>query len=194
MKTTIYDSGIILNEKPMKGSVNPHECHTYEHQILYTEHFTSDDEFQPSTEEWFLSGDIPLHLEIDNNGLITGRVAIFNDQPSCKDNHPDEDIVLSGENWKNTGRYKHDQYIFKFTVHRKYIYTDLLTMEDIEEEVTSDVEILVIKNRNIDNLIFVKRYLESGHELKIDNDSYFEENINDFISRHPGPFILCDKQ
>ena len=186
MKTTIHDSGMIINEEPVNGSSNPHECHTFKYQIKYSENFESTETLL--SWEWFLTDDVPVGISIDDNGLISGRIEPFIDQPSCQDNYPDEEIKLDGSNWLHNGQFKHPTYTFNFKVHRKYKYLDTLTTLEIEEEVINDISILAIKNNNINNLLFVKKYLETGHELKIDNDPYFKDDINDFLSRHPGPF------
>jgi len=195
MYTIITTTGIIINESPVNGAANPHECHTYTHQVLHTESFTPLQNLMDQV--WFLTGDIPLDLIIDNNGLITGKIKIFDYQPSCQDNYPKETLLVNGSNWQNTGRYKNETFSFNFTVHRRYTYEDLEPMSldpaiteplIVIEEVTSDVTITVIKNNDIDNLIFVRKYLEAGHELKIGSDTYTNDNLDDFLARHPGPF------
>lgn len=191
MLTTIICTGIITNDLMTKGAANPHECHDYKHQIIFNEEYGETEEYV--SEEWSLSGDVPVGIEIDNTGLINGYIAIFNDQPSCQDNYPDEVLKVDGSNWENIGRFKHATYTFNFTVTRTTTYQDTLTMVESQEIATSDVSILAIKDNDINNLIFVKKYLEAGHELKIENDSYFEDDLEDFLARHNGPFGQCNK-
>ncbi len=204
MLTTIEDTGIIVNELMINGAANPHECHDYKHQIIFNEEYESDEEYL--SEKWTIDGDVPVGIEIDDTGLIYGYIAIFNDQPSCQDNNPEETLKVDGSNWENNGRFKHATFQFDFKVTR--ITTYLLTgvgidpeteeevdiEEELEEITTSNVSILAIKSNDITNLIFVKKYLEAGHELKIGNDSYFEDDLEDFVARHPGPFGQCNKK
>ena len=191
MLTTIHDVGIISNELMIKGAANPHECHDYRHQIDFSEEYGETEEYV--SEEWSLSGDVPVGISIDNTGVVQGYVAIFDEQPSCQDNFPDEVLKVDGSNWENIGRYKHTTYQFNFTVTRITTYQDTLLMEEFQEIATSNISILVIKDNDINNLIFVKKYLEAGHELKIENDSYFEDDLEDFLARHDGPFGQCSK-
>ncbi len=129
MHTVITSSGLITNEYPGL-SANPHECHDFSYQVLFTE-----DDVKEHI-EWYTSDTIPLGLEIDPDiGIITGKIYPLHKQPDCQDNlSPKEDIKVDGSNRNNNGLYNDSTHTFEFTVYRKYyIYEELFDyMEDTD--------------------------------------------------------------
>lgn len=189
----ITTAGNIINETPTKGAVNPHECHYFSHQVLYTE----DENFCEHV-SWELLGDVPVGINIDVNGLISGEIKHFGEQPLCTDNYPLEEIKRDGSNHKNNGRFKHSTFTFNFTIRRNYKVkglnpdTSLLDCENsIDEYVDSEVNIILVKNHDLDTYLFVHNYLEAGNVIQYNNVKYFYEDINELMIVHPGPFGGC---
>lgn len=184
---------ILINDEPISGAVNPWECHYFKHKVLFTENPN-----EIKTIEWKLEGVIPNNITIDDNGLISGKIEILDlDQNGITEDllFPKENIKEDGSNWTNTGRYKNDLHIFNFTIVRLFLYEKTIVNEDESFEIIEiigkeslDVSIHVIKNNNIDNYIFIKRYLESGWKVKVENKDYFYKDFEEFIKIHPGPF------
>lgn len=185
--TEIITNGLLNNQKPMDGASNPWECHDYEHVIEYT-----NGEYFLSHIKWRLEGDVPIGLNIDiNTGVISGNIATFNNQTSCVDRNIEESLLLDGSNHMNNGRFKHDSYIFNFKVIREYTETDETEEPIIELISESDISIKVIKNNDIDNLIFCIKYLEAGHSINVDGNKYKIDEIDELIKVHKGPFGNC---
>ena len=187
MESTITSTGRITNQSGLYHAINPWETHYFKHNI---EH--SETKLFKETIEWSLSGNIPNELKIDNNGVITGKVLTFNFQDATKDNiYPKEKIKLDGSNWQSIGRFRDTTYDFQFTVTHKYRTWEVESLVDKdgndlptlavlkplylevegtvdkfkEETVSSDVDILVIRNNNIDTQLFLEAYLLSNFTI-----------------------------
>jgi len=168
---SIISSGHIINEAGPK--LNPREKEFFSYQTKYIN--PSDFCLHVS---WSISGDVPKGLSIDSvSGLISGNIKWFPDQPSCQDNHPYEEMEYDGANWIKDGRFKPDYYDFHFSVTE-----------------TSSVYIREIKCHNINNELFVKRYMEStktskmGERTKIQVDGKVYTDYDSAKAAMPGPF------
>lgn len=198
----IDKQGLLPNEDSRSAS-NPREGEHFKHQLNYI----SSGEM--IVINWSLLGDaIPNNLTIDGKGLISGRMLIFDEQPIITNNAPTEPTKLDGSNWLSNGRYRGSKYVFNFTVRLDYKYpnpalnTGSGTVGGSEDETDpgppppkyieafteSNINIVMIRNHDVDNYVFVKKYFEAGHTLRIDNDEYTKDHMVDFIMRHPGPF------
>lgn len=203
---TITSTGLLDNESPTNGALNPWECHYYEHQIEFTEDLT---DLTLEHIAWSLEGDVPNDIVIDiDTGLISGIIKPFPDQPSCQNNYPVEKLKHDGSNYNSSGRFKENFYDFNMVVKREY-----KTLKDDEEEyefeiATSDIIIREVKDNDIDNLIFCHNYLSAieseetyynetakveeteiiEHKITIGHDDYTIDNFDDLIANHPGPF------
>ena len=193
MNIVFITSGKITNQAANKKSSNPWETHYFEHKIDYIDNILPTEEI---IESYFnLSGDVPLDIKIDSEGILSGNILTFDEQVHVSFNkYPKETLKLDGSNWLNNGRPKSATVDFNFTVTRTIKYKDL-TLPELEDDsnifildVSTEVTITVIKNNNIENFIFVKNYLKEGNTLKIGNDDYSYQHLNLFINRHPGPF------
>ena len=127
MLTIFVDKDKIVNEAPNKKSSNPWETHYFEHQIISTD--TTEIYENILNTEYYLSGNIPLDVVIDNNGLLKGDIRLLNEQNINVDKYPKEDLKVDGSNWLNNGRPKAAFVDFNFKVHKKityeYYYKDL---------------------------------------------------------------------
>lgn len=195
MNIVFITSGLLSNEAPNKKSSNPWETHYFEAKIDFIDNSLPTEEILETF--FYLTGDVPLNLNIDNTGKIFGTILTLDEQTHLNFNkYPKENIKLDGSNWLNNGRPKASSVLFSFMVNRKIIYKNLV-LPDLgdgtnifEIIVSTQVSINVIKNNNIDNYIFVKNYLKQGNILKIGNDDYTIDHLNLFVIRHPGPFGL----
>jgi len=205
MGCQILTTGLIPNQNG--PTQNPWECHYFTHQVE-----TIEDEYFKEHIEWGLDGDIPLDIEIDKDiGLIHGVIKPLTvEQPGIDESMftPDEVLKEDGSNWKNIGRYKNTTYTFKFRLYRIYrdesvngpISCETENCSIIESGETIDgkfyaikvqwtfIEIMVIKNNDIDNYIFAKKYFDAGYKIVYNDISYTKENEDDFFKNHPGPF------
>jgi len=187
----IDDVGIILNDSPVNGAGNPWECHSYKHQIKFTEYSNFFLHVK-----WSITGDIPKGISIDSaTGLISGTIKFFPEQPSCQDNESTNVLEEDGSNYKDIGRFKHPYYDFNFTVRRDYLIDSDPSMPPpigiVPESTESNITIRVIKNNDIDNMIFVYKYLEAGHSINIEDKKYTFDNVDEALAVHKGPFADC---
>ncbi len=211
MINTITKTGNLPNQKPVNGKANPMECHTFFHAMTFIETYEPTEEY--IEHKWSLEGEVPSKLTIDENGVISGKVLTFDLQENCRHAlKPKEPLAPGGGNWLNNGRLNGPSYTFKFKVKKwiKYLVTpeaptgtdtdsdptDDATTEPVappepyeeESEHVVDVNIIVISNNNIDNLMFVRNYMATGKDMKIEKTTYTIDNMEDFLKRHPGPF------
>lgn len=64
-----------------------------------------------------LTGDVPIGLLVNSNGLIYGDISYFEDQPSCQDDvSPKEVPEFDGANYDKVGRYNPDFFDFEFYI------------------------------------------------------------------------------
>ena len=185
---SVDSSGHIINEKGPKD--NPREKEAFEYQTK----FTDPAKFCTHI-AWSIYGDVPKGISIDSgSGKISGTVKWFPDQPSCQDNHPYEEMDYDGANWIKDGRFKPDTYDFHFTIQRDTLTLDPNNVCAIPVTETNNVFITVVKCNNINNEIFVKRYLEStktskeGDRTKISVNGKVYTDYNSAKSAMPGPF------
>jgi hypothetical protein len=194
MSAEITTTGILINQTPVKGVLNPWETHTFSHQIELVE----DPEIETHL-EWRITGDLPAGLSIDPvSGLISGTVGILNYDPYVKDKYPKEKMLLSGKNWKNVGRPMSATYTYNFTVHRDYTVIDTEAAEPdtfINKTVSSDCSIMVIKHNDIDTIVYLIEYLKSEssviqiatgpktvqHKLGVDDKLYAKDQIQEYL-------------
>jgi len=192
--TTLTSPTMLPNDLLSDGAMNPWECHTYSHTMqhvedgLFCEHIA-----------WSMSGDIPVGLSMDaGSGTISGDVLHFGLQPSCQDNYPIEVFREDGGNYTSTGRFKELYFDFIVTIQRDYLVKgpnadgkpDCAT--PLPESVSGVFIIRVVKNHDIDNLLYLRNYLKAGYYTKIEDERYYEDKIDELISLHPGPFPVCE--
>ena len=103
-----------------------------------------------------LTGDIPVGLSVDGNGVISGKIEHFGNQPSCQFNNAEKEKPLeSGKNWQKNGRFLPSSFDFDFTI----TITWKLSAGAVEEFTTSKRCIVKLKkDNNIDNLIYFSEY------------------------------------
>ena len=218
MEVTITSAGMITNQTSGL-SANPHECHEFNYQMLFTstgnvvEHLS-----------WELVGDYPNGISIDNTGKITGTIMPFNLQPTVTDVNPHTPLKLDGSNYMENGRYRGATYTFTFTVKHNYtiINTNVPEVVDgvplpllpIPESNTTELSIMVIKSANIDNYLYFKEYLDVDEDIeetvlemsngeivaKVKTDKrhityngvkYYKNDLDELATVHPGPFSKC---
>ncbi len=203
---TIVTTGLISNQTPMPSD-NPHECHSFTHQVAAT---TTGNFI--SHVAWSISGEFPNDLTIDTgSGLLSGVMLILDDQPSSivTDIAPIETPNLDNSNFINNGRPLSDSYTFPFTIKRDYIIkisdNPLVTAP---ESTTSICEILLIKDFNIDTILAMRNYLEAGyttvkdgsddidvtHKLWIGDKAYTNENLDEYLNDTPIIIPTCAKE
>lgn len=175
---------ILINENG--PTQNPWECHFYRHQIK-----TETNEYYIKTINWSVNTNIPLSLSIDNNGLISGNIApLTTEQPGISDSdlNPKEQLKEDGSNWNKIGRYSNPFKDFVFTVNwtikeykdktKNATKTEIITL-------SANYTIKVIRNNDIDNLIFCVEYLKSGWSLNLningEEKKYTKDNIEEYL-------------
>lgn len=185
MTTVFITSGSLENEYINKKQSEVYETEYFEHTIKFTETILPTEELISSV--WELSGDIPLYVKLD--GLtLKGNIEMLQDQVIDVPRYPKEKIKPDGSNWQNNGRPIDSTIEFNFNI----IKID--KVKDIENDTVSEVRtetpvnITLTKNYNIDNMVFVKNYLDEGNTLKIGNDDYTKKHFSYFLQVHPGPF------
>lgn len=197
---TILSTGIIPNDAPVDSASNPWECHDFMHNTLHAE--TGDFALHVA---WSIAGDIPNEITIDpGSGVISGNVKPLNYQDTgiVNDIIGKQPLKIDGSNFKEIGRPDSPFYLFSFTITRAYMIWVVKELGTMAPEVaTSDVTIKVIKNHDIDNLIYIKEYLKPGtsmvngfekkHTMNIDGVSYDKDSVDACIANHPGPFNHC---
>jgi len=139
---------------------------------------------------WSLSGDIPNGISINNNGIISGKILDFSKQDLCKNNNfPNEELNFDGSNWKNNGRFKENEFNFNIIIKRDILIKGPLIITE-----KSNIIILLIKCQDIDNKIFIRKYLNSTKKSKNNERTYLVINNKKYtdpekaISAHKGPF------
>lgn len=182
-----------LNNESSRSTPNPREGGEFICSVIHTT--TS-----PITIlEWRLTGpEVPVGLSISNTGVISGIMEIFDNQTAIKNNSIPKVTSIDGQNWMSNGRYRGSTYTFNFTVELRYEYEVISTGLDddgnplpneiIEDTVTSAVAITMVRNYDVDNFVFVKKYLEAGHKLMLDGVEYSISEMGEYIMKHPGPF------
>ncbi len=185
MTTVFITSGSLENEYIDKKQPELFETEYFEHNIKFTEIILPTEELISSV--WKISGDVPLDLKIDN-GKLYGTILMLQDQIINVPRHPKEKIKPDGGNWQNNGRPLANTIVFDFKVIKEDTVKDIES--NIISEVTTDtnVYITLFKNYNIDNMLFVKSFLDEGNTLKIGNDDYTKKHFSYFLQVHPGPF------
>lgn len=187
--------GTLVNEST-RSTPNPRELGEFISQVTHTT--TSE----ITLIEWKLTGlEVPVGLSISDKGLISGIMDIFDNQTAIKNNTTPEVTDVSGQNWMSNGRYRGSSYTFNFQIELVYEYELVATVSEDAEEgsepptpkivrdvVSSDVNITMVRNYDVDNYVFVKKYLEAGHKLIYDNEEYNISSIGDYLNKHPGPF------
>jgi hypothetical protein len=190
---SVDSSGHIINEVGPKD--NPREEEYFEYQTK----FTNPLDFCTHV-AWSIYGDVPKGISIDiGSGKISGTLKWFHDQPSCQDNNPCEEMEYDGSNWMKDGRFKHNSYDFHFTIQRDILMLDANNVCDTPVTETNNVYITLVKCNNINNDIFIKRYLESTKTSK--ENERTKINVNgevymDYASAKaamPGPFTCSPK-
>jgi hypothetical protein len=193
---SVDSSGHIINEKGPKD--NPREREPYEYQTQFTDpqHFCTHI-------AWSIYGDVPEGISIDSgSGKISGVIKWFPDQPSCQDNHPYEECDFDGTNWDKDGRFIPLTYDFHFTIQRDTLISlpnpangamDCAVKAPLVE--TNDVFITEVKCQNVNNLLFIKRYLESTkvspvieERTKINVNEVEYTDFKKLEPNHKGPF------
>jgi len=189
--STITSSGIIQNETPMNGAVNPWECHTFKYTTQYTEDNVTH-------VKWYITDIPPNNIVIDKDtGIITGIIQplIKDMQPLLVDNdfYPIEKLKEDGSNYNSIGRIKQPYKDYYFNINRDYLDNDDTDSngDPKQKTTTSTVYIRVVKNHDIDNFVFGNAYLDAGWTLKIKSKKYTKVNKDEWFKDHPGPFSTC---
>lgn len=195
-EVTITSPAQLTNEVPEDGAANPWECHNFVYSILATE--TAN---YVSHIAWSLSGVFPVGISIDPlTGVISGQIKYFGEQPACTNNYPKETMLEDGSNRNDNGRLKDPFFIFVFDVTRKYNIKnpDTAPLADgsappatIIETVSKTFKIKVIKNHDIDNLLFVINYLKAGFTINVKGKKYNYSIVDELLLVHRGPFPKC---
>ncbi len=176
---------------------NPREEETFSHTIRYEDPLNFCNHVS-----WSIEGDIPTGVSVSLEGVISGKILNFAEQPSCKnDINPLEEMEFDCSNANMNGLYKNDFYDFNFIITRTIEVgeLDLITEEvncgniDTIEE-SSNVYIREVKCFNKDNDVFLKRYLETsktsirGHRTSIFIDGKEYTDYEKAKLAHQGPF------
>lgn len=177
MESTIITTGLLPNQSGLYHAKNPWETHIYKHTVetaetkLFKEHIL-----------WWLTGDVPLDLTIDNNGVISGTVLILNNQPSCQNNlAPREKIKLDGSNWQSIGRYRDATKTFNFTIHRKYYTWEVVKIEG-KDGATPPLTLDALKlNYKVETFDLYKTMLETLTKAKC-TLTFKEEEVSEDVS------------
>lgn len=111
------------------------------------------------SEGWVIEGDIPAGVYLENKSL-KGEFKNFFEQPNCQDNYPVSIIKGDCSNWYETGRYKHDYYIFYFTVRNNLN--------------NYDFKVIMRKNKLIDNQLILYGYLKERYTYILGKDKIFK--------------------
>jgi len=160
----------LINLKMIDGEIFPRELHDFMYPHFAIPHPMS------CVIGYKLSGDVPKGLKVDILGVISGKIKHFGEQSSCTDNNPDGKPGLEGKDWKNNGRFKKEKFVFEFSIEAKWlehISTPNGPVPCVKPGSTKqNCKITVIKDHNIDNALFMKKYTE---------DNPMGENAN------PGP-------
>jgi hypothetical protein len=169
---------ILINENGPKN--NPWECHFFKHQIK-----TSTNKYFISTVSWSVDANIPLNLSIDNNGIISGQVLpLTTDQPGIAeaDFTTKESLKEDGSNWKNIGRFAaaYKDFTFKVTWTIQEYADELMTTPTVVS-LDADYTIRVIRNNDVDNIIFCIEYLKAGWTLNLGNKKYDKTMIDQYL-------------
>lgn len=188
---SVDSSGLIPNEAGPKD--NPRELEYYEYQTQ----FTDPPDFCEHI-EWIISGDVPKGISIDSgSGKISGVIEAFYDQPSASDNHPYEECNYDGSNWDKDGRLIAHFFDFHFSIIRNImVFGPSDSCDDKKPFSESNtVYIKEVKCQNTNNLLFIKRYLEStktsslGNETAIHVDGVvYKDDYKKLQPNHQGPF------
>lgn len=213
--------GMLINQKPEQGAINPHECHNFYNGTVKARYMEGATHIS-----YHMTGLYPVSLEIDHvSGVISGLINIWNIQPAIKCEKP-ELMKLDGRNWMNMGRPQARKWIFNFGVYSVYHYTPpngggadgsggtaLAPEGDYKTDITP-YSITVIRTNDMDTLIFGLCYMlteetcipvndKSGipgekslfvvnHNLNIYGKRYSLKNFDEWVKNHPGPFPRCD--
>jgi hypothetical protein len=191
---SITSKNLIINNAGPKD--NPRENEFYQHNTMYI-----DPPDFCSHVAWSITGDIPVGISIDaGSGVISGTVLPFFDQPSTQDNKVTSELEYNGSNFDDNGRYKNQTYDFKFTIKRDYLAKGSDGCNNpVPASETSDVFIKEVKCHNIDNLAFIKAYLEStkcsklGKETAVNVNGVEYTDYNILKNNHPGPWTCPPK-
>ena len=187
----------LINVKMQDNALNPWETHDF----LYP-HFAIPD---PMTciISYLLSGDVPKGISVDSSGNIKGKIEHFGKQPSCQDNKPNEKTEFDGSNMEKNGRFKKLYYDFHFTIQVKWVEKKDTPNGPVPCTVpgstTEECIIRMVKNHNIDNQIWMEKYLDDGKsggnsdtgEIKpsINIDGEVISDSSSGTSKSPGPFL-----
>ena len=176
MQILFQDSGIIANQASNKRSSNPWETHYYEHNII-SEDIPEIYEIILK-KEYYLTGDVPLELTIDENGLIKGDILVLDEQTIDIPKYPKEEIKLDGSNWLNNGRPKAAFVDFNFQVHKKITYEEYY--KDLNMDTFDD-----LNDMNMDGYDDIKDIdmdgLDDITKETLDNKLYRISEYDDFI-------------
>lgn len=199
----IVPGGQIVNHSPQENAINPHECHMFSHQLVYTINPMGG---SVTITAWKMNGEVPLDLSINNTGTISGTIKLFNDQPFIKDISATETISLDGSNWKMVGRPESFTYDFKWEVWAEYTYVS--SEGQVMQYMSSpgNVILTVIKSNTIDEYAALRAYLKAGtstiqgqygdieveHRFDIDGKKYYYKDFEQYKNDAPGPWPICD--
>ena len=152
----IVPGGKIINQSPQENAKNPHECHIFVHTLAHTINPMGG---SVTIEDWKMSGEFPLDLEITKSATIKGTIKMFNDQPFIKDISNVERIELDGSNWDRVGRPESFTYTYQWEVWCEYTH---VSSEGVVMKYMSSpaiVILMVIKSNTIDDYAALKAYL-----------------------------------
>ena len=168
----IITQGIQVNQ--MTG-LNPKELDDFQ----LTLQWTFPDYLQ--TLSW-LAPDLPSGLRIDNNGVISGKIKAFLEQPKTSSmKYPVEKLKENCENWQSSGQSMLDSFDFPFVVTHNFIYNQQTPSGPVPTPMTETANIIikVVKNYSLDNKAIVEQYYSDGWKI----GSY--TSANDYINNGP---------
>lgn len=101
---------------------------------------------------WEISGDVPVGLSINSNGVISGVIARMKEQPSCVPKKPYIYPELDGRNYPHSnGGYVNNTYDFVFTTTVNWLYEPALPVgTSISGSTSVSHTITLIRDWNID--------------------------------------------
>jgi len=182
----------LINTKMVMNALNPWELHDF----LYP-HFAIPDPLTCII-SYSLSGDIPEGISVDGAGNIKGKVKHFGEQPSCQDNYSDKDPGFDGKEWENNGRFRKIYFDFHFSIEVKWVEKKDTPNGPIPCVIPGSTKqnctIRVVKDHNIDNLIFMQKYLNGKADGPGDTkrtiivDGSVIDSSGNAKNKSPGPY------
>lgn len=221
------------------------ECTEFSHQVEYE--IDSIEPIDDIHLEWRIDDTLPNNLIINSDtGLISGKILTLRKQNIPNHlRYPDEPLEADGSNHMNDGGIVDSSYSFDFDITKVTLlerimndtpiivddyprYEDCILDDNIIECIkdgkvydkiftTKALSIVVTKDGDLSNSMFMKRYLENDEIRIVDKlvlnfgtmtiepievrrymlvgeQKYYIEDIEEFLTVHPGPFKICEEK